>query len=230
MLPRHDPSVAGFEIAGVNLPGETISGDYFDYVELPQGHLGVAVADVSGEGVPAALLAASLQGTMRAHIEDLYSISSIVARTNDSLHAMTRPEEFATLFYAVFDPDGSVTYVNAGHNPPLVFRGSGDVERLWDGGTVLGAFAGLGYDQGRFATYPGDCIVMYTDGLTEAFHGDEEFGEERVIETVRRAHGAPARVVATLLVTEADSFSGPGASADDMTVVVARRVGPDGAT
>jgi sigma-B regulation protein RsbU (phosphoserine phosphatase) len=227
MLPTSDPLVVGFEVAGVNLPGETISGDYFDYVALPHGHLGVAVADVSGEGMPAALLAASLQGTMRAHIEDLYSISSIVERTNDTLHALTRPEEFATLFYAVFDPGGSVTYVNAGHNPPLVFRENGEVERLWDGGTVLGAFAGRTYDQGRFTARTGDCIVMYTDGLTEAFRGDEPFGEERVIETVRRAAGAPARVVATVLVTEADAYSGPGASADDMTVVVARRVGPE---
>jgi sigma-B regulation protein RsbU (phosphoserine phosphatase) len=226
MLPRRDPSVRGFEVAGVNLPGETLSGDYFDYVPLPHGHLGVAVADVSGEGLPAALLAASLQGTMRAHIEDLYSIASIVTRTNESLHALTRPEDFATLFYAVFDPDGTVTYVNAGHNPPLVFRESGDVERLWEGGTVLGAFPGLRYDQGRFTARPGDCLVMYTDGLTEAFQGDEPFGEERVIETVRRARGAPARVVATMLVTEADSFSGPGASPDDMTVVVVRRLEP----
>jgi sigma-B regulation protein RsbU (phosphoserine phosphatase) len=226
MLPRRDPLVAGFEIAGVNLPGETLSGDYFDYVPLPHGHLGVAVADVSGEGVPAALLAASLQGTLRAHIEDLYSIASIVTRTNESLHALTRPEDFATLFYAVFDPDGTVTYVNAGHNPPLVFRENGGVERLWDGGTVLGAFPGLRYDQGRFKTHPGDCLVMYTDGLTESFRNDEPFGEERVIETVLRAHGAPARVVATMLVTEADSFSGPGASPDDMTVVVARRLEP----
>ncbi len=224
MLPRQDPSVLGFEVAGVNLPGETISGDYFDYILLPHGHLGVAVADVSGEGIPSALLAASLQGTMRAHIEDLYSISSIVTRTNDSLHALTRPEDFATLFYAVFDPDGTVTYVNAGHNPPLVFRANGEVERLWDGGTVLGAFRGLKYEQGRFTAGPGDSVVMYTDGLTEAFRGDEPFGEERVIETVRLAHGAPARVVATMLVTEADSFSGPGALPDDMTVVVARRL------
>lgn len=224
MLPRHDPSLRGFEVAGVNLPGETISGDYFDYVALPEGHLGIAVADVSGEGVAAALLAASVQGTMRAHIEDLYSISSIVERTNDTLYSLTRPEEFATLFYAVFDPDGSVTYVNAGHNPPLVFRQNGDIERLWDGGTILGVFDRLAYDQGRFTAHPGDCIVAYTDGLTEAFQGDEPFGEQRVIETVRRAHGAPARVVATMLITEADSFSGPGASADDMTVVVVRRV------
>jgi sigma-B regulation protein RsbU (phosphoserine phosphatase) len=224
MLPRQDPSVPGFELAGVNLPGQSISGDFFDYISLPHGHLGVAVADVSGEGVPAALLAASLQGTLRAHIEDLYSISSIVTRTNDSLHTLTRPEEFATLFYAVFDPDGTATYVNAGHNPPLVFRADGEVERLWDGGTVLGAFPDRDYRQARVTTRPGDYVVMYTDGLTDALRGDEFFGEERVIEAVGRARGAPARVVATMLVNEADAFSGPGASADDMTVVVARRL------
>jgi sigma-B regulation protein RsbU (phosphoserine phosphatase) len=182
---------------------------------------------VSGEGIPAALLAASLQGTMRAHVEDLYSISSIVERTNDSLFGLTGPEEFATLFYAVFDPVGQITFVNAGHNPPIVLRANGDVERLWDGGTVLGVFRGLEYEQGRFSARVGDCVVMYTDGLTEAFREDEPFGEERVIEVIRRARGAPARVVATMLVTEADAFSGPGALPDDMTVVVAQRLSPD---
>jgi len=228
MLPREDPAVPGFELAGVNLPGETISGDYFDYISLPHGHVGVAVADVSGEGVPAALLAASLQGTLRSHIEDLYSISAIVEKTNDSLRGMTRPEDFATLFYGVFEPSGRVTYVNAGHNPPLVLRSEGKIERLWEGGTVLGMFSGRAYEQGRIATRPGDCIVMYTDGLTEAFHEDEPFGEERVIEVMRRAASAPARVLATMLVTEANSFSGPAALTDDMTVVVARRLGASG--
>lgn len=224
LLPREDPSIAGFDIAGVNLPGETLSGDYFDYIDLPRGSVGIAVADVSGEGVPAALLAASLQGMMRAHIESVYSISDIFERSNRSLLASSGPEDFATLFYCVLERTGTLTYVNAGHNPPLILRGDGAVERLTDGGTVLGMFPGAKYPHGRTELRPGDYLIAYTDGLTDALHDDEQFGERRVMETVQRVQGAPARIMASVLVTEADSFSGPGSAADDMTVVVARRL------
>jgi sigma-B regulation protein RsbU (phosphoserine phosphatase) len=224
LLPRRDPAIEGFDIAGVNLPGETLSGDYFDYIDLPKGSIGVTVADVSGEGVPAALLAASLQGMVRAHIENVYSISEIFQRVNKSLLASSAPEDFATLFYCVLDSGGILTYVNAGHNPPIVLRADGSVERLTQGGTVLGMFAGQKYPHGRTELRPGDYLIAYTDGLTEAVHEDEQFGEQRVIETARRVSGAPARIMASVLVTEADSFSGPGAAPDDITVVVVRRL------
>ncbi len=227
MLPREDPDLPGFEIAGMNLPGRTISGDYFDYIQLPHGHLGIAVADVSGEGVPAALLAASLQGTLRAHIENLYSISTIIERANNSLCASTTPENFATLFYGVLDPGACLTYVNAGHNPPFVVRSTGDVERLASGGTVLGMFPGISYEQGRVELGLRDYLVIYTDGLTETEHDGEPFGEERAIDTVRRARGAPARVVASLLITEAHAYGRRTSAPDDITVVVARRLGDE---
>ena len=227
LLPRQDPAMPGFEVAGLNLPGQMLSGDYFDYMQLPEKQLGIAVADVSGEGVPAALLAASLQGMLTAHIENVYSISAILERVNRTLCATTTPEVFATLFYAVVEPEGKLTYVNAGHNPPLLLRASGDIERLTVGGTVLGVFANQRYPHGVVTMRPGDCLVAYTDGLTEAFHDDEPFGENGVIDTMRRVQGAPARIMASVLVTEADAFSGPGAALDDMTVVVVRRTGGD---
>jgi sigma-B regulation protein RsbU (phosphoserine phosphatase) len=225
LLPRSDPVVPGFEVAGMNLPSQMISGDYFDYIELPHGHLGIAVADVSGKGLPAALLAASLQGTLRSHVENLYSISTIMERANNSLARSTASETFATLFYGVLDPAGGLTYVNAGHNPPLLLRRDGAVENLTKGGTVLGMFPGTKYEQGTADLDPDDYLVVFTDGLTEAQRGDELFGERRVLETARRAAGAPARVMASLLITEADSFAGRGTPTDDMTVVVARRLG-----
>lgn len=227
LLPNADPVAPGYEIAGMNLPSERISGDYFDYVELPHGHLGIAVADVSGKGVPAALLAASLQATLRSHIENLYSIATIMERANNSYRRTTTPENFATLFYCVLDPGGAVTYVNAGHNPPLLLRQDGSVERLTLGGTVLGVFPDVKYEAGRVSMAPGDYLVLYTDGLSEAFHKTEEFGEKRIVETARRVLGAPSRVMASVLITEADSFSGPGRASDDMTVVIARRLGDD---
>jgi len=208
----------------MHLPRQTISGDYFDYIELPNGHLGIAVADVSGKGLPAALLAASLQGTLRSHVENLYSISTIVQRAGNSLARSTAPETFATLFYGVLDPDGGLTYVNAGHNPPIVLRSDGTTETLTTGGTVLGMFHKAEYDQGTTELRPGEYLIIYTDGLTESQRGDELFGDERVVETALRARGAPARVVASLLITEADAFAGPGTPVDDMTVVVARRL------
>jgi sigma-B regulation protein RsbU (phosphoserine phosphatase) len=226
LLPRQDPVVPGFELAGVNLPGQTLSGDYFDYIDLPEKQIGIAVADVSGEGVPAALLAASLQGMLRAHIENVYSISAILERANKTLCATTTPEVFATLFYGVLEPKGKLTYVNAGHNPPFLLRTNGDVERLTVGGTVVGFFANQRYPHGMVDMRPGDYLVAYTDGLTDAFHDDEPFGEQGVIDTIRRVQGAPARIMASVLVTEADAYCGPGAAPDDMTVVVVRRLSP----
>jgi len=225
LLPRTDAVVPGYEIAGMNLPSETISGDYFDYVELPQGHLGVMVADVSGKGVPAALLAASLQATLRSHIENLYSIATIMERANNSLCRSTSAENFATLFYGVLDPGGALTYVNAGHNPPVLLRTSGAAERLEEGGTILGMFSGQKYREGRVDMHAGDCLVVFTDGLPDASSGEEFFGDERIIEVARRAQGSPARLIASMIIAEADSFIGPGAPVDDMTVVVARRLG-----
>lgn len=227
LLPTNDPSMPGFELAGVNLPGETLSGDYFDYIDLPKGSIGITVADVSGEGVPAALLAASLQGMLRAHIENVYSISEIFERANASLLASSSEEDFATLFYCVLERGGTLTYVNAGHNPPLVLRADGRIERLTDGGTVLGMFPERRYPHGRTRLHHGDYLIAYTDGLTESLHEDEQFGEGRVIDTIRRVQGAPARIMASVLVTEADSFSGPGSAPDDMTVVVVRRLPND---
>ncbi len=228
LLPRVNPVAPGYEVAGMNLPSETISGDYYDYIELPQGHLGISVADVSGKGVPAALLAASLQATLRSHIENLYSIATIMERANNSLCRSTTAENFATLFYGVLDPGGALTYVNAGHNPPIVLRTDGTAERLSEGGTILGMFAGQKYHEGRFDMRSGDYLIVFTDGLPDAARGDEFFGDERIIGTARKAQGAPASRMASLLITEADAFTGPGSAVDDMTVVVARRLGLPG--
>ena len=223
LLPQSDPELPGYDIAGMNLPTETISGDYFDFLELPEGQLGIAVADVSGKGVPAALLAASLQGTLRSQVQNLYSIATIMERANASLCRSTTHESYATLFYGVLQPDGTITYVNAGHNPPFILRGDGGVEMLDAGGTVLGMFPDRSYDEGRATIHHGDYLVIYTDGLSEAFHAGEEFGEKRIIETAQRVSGAPSRVMASVLITEANSFWGPQGSMDDMTVVVVRR-------
>ncbi len=227
LLPERDPIIPGYEVAGMNLPTRTISGDFFDYLELPGGNLGIAVADVSGKGVPAALLAASLQGTLRSHVENIYSIATIIERANNSLCQSTEPENFATLFYTVLDPRGHLTYVNAGHNPPFILRGDGSVDRLEEGGTILGFFPDWAFAEGRTHFLPDDYLVMYTDGLPDAEHNDEPFGEERIIETATSARGAPARLMASLLITEADSFAGPGMATDDITVVVMRRLRED---
>ncbi|MCD4690630.1 SpoIIE family protein phosphatase [bacterium] len=225
LLPEGDPMLTGHDVAGMNLPGRRLSGDYFDYITLPNGHLGIAVADVSGKGVPAALLAASLQATLRSHVENLYSIATIMERANNSFCRTTAPESFATLFYGVLDPAGALTYVNAGHNPPLILSSSGSVEYLTEGGTVLGMFSGIEYHEGRTSLAVGDYLVIYTDGLSEAERDGELFGEERIADVVRGLNGAPARVVASTLITEADSFSGGDVSPDDITVVVVRKLG-----
>lgn len=226
LLPRHDPLFAGLDISGGFRAADGVGGDYYGYVAMADGSLGMAIADVSGHGVGAALYMAIAKGALQSEARDILSAGDVLGRVNEVLASdFSASDMFATLVFARFLPDGRrIVWSNAGHNPPLLLRRNGDVEALKPCGPALGIVAGARWrdvDQ-RFA--PGDVLLLYTDGLIEARDGAKrQFGVERCIEAARRPAGTAAKIRENVL-NALSLHVGAKPFADDVTLVVVRGV------
>ena len=222
LMPTRTPEIEGVDIAAWNRPCEEVGGDFYDFIDLPNSNVGIAIGDVSGKGIPAALLMATVRTALRVQAENIYAMREVVRRVNRALCRDTRPEEFTTLFYAVFNIQEQVlTYVNAGHNYPFLFR-QDRVIPLKTGGLPLGFFPETSYKVEVAKLYPGDLLVLYTDGLTEASDNDDElFGEESLIQVIRRyRHLKPDGIIQRLKATISRFECGAGDYCDDRTLVV----------
>ena len=224
LLPASAPGIPGLDIAGFNAPCRTVGGDYYDFLPTEDGKLGIVVADVAGKGLPAALVMTNLQAMTQVITETSTSPAEVAARLNRGIARTCPSNRFVTLFYCVFDPaTGELAYSNAGHNAPLIVRVSGEVERLEAGGPVLGILKGVKFSEGRASLAPGDVLVMYSDGVTEAVDGaGEEFGEERLIQVVR-CNSSTAKAIVAAVDRAVREFSAGQPQADDITVVAAVR-------
>ncbi len=225
LFPQSIPSLPGLELSAICRPARTVSGDYYDFIQLGPRKVGIALADISGKGIFAALLMASLQAALRstAALEENAGAAEIVTRLNQHLFRNTSDDRYATLFYAVYDADAkTLTYTNAGHLAPI-FITNGSVLALDCGGTVVGLFEDATYTQCTMAVTPGTLLVAFSDGLTEpeSVYG-EEFGQQRLNAEVQRLRDASAQRIAESLVAAAEQWAGTADQADDMTVVVAR--------
>jgi sigma-B regulation protein RsbU (phosphoserine phosphatase) len=226
LLPRHDPLFAGLDVSGGFRAADGVGGDYFGYVAMADGSLGIAIADVSGHGVRAALYMAIAKGALQSEARDVLSAGDILGRVNEVLASdFSATDMFATLVFARFLPDGRrIVWSNAGHNPPLLLRRSGDIETLKPCGPALGIVAGARWrdvDQ-RFA--PGDVLLLYTDGLIEARDDAKRFfGIERLVEAARRPASCAAEIRENILDALA-RHAGTTPVEDDVTLVVARGV------
>jgi phosphoserine phosphatase RsbU/P len=226
LLPQDDPVVSGFRVNGTNLPARIISGDYYDYIELPEGKLGVVIADVSGKGVSAGLLMAMCRSLLRAVSLTDASPSVVLAAVNGYLFPDIREDMFISMIYGVLDPsDGTFTFARAGHDPALVFRkATGAVERSRPKGMALGIDGGSVFERvtkdERIVLESGDCILLFTDGVKEAINaGDEEFGLERLAEVFRRTAPLGAEAVVKRVQEDVETFAGGGPQMDDVTIV-----------
>jgi phosphoserine phosphatase RsbU/P len=227
LLPAAPPQVPGLEMLGCNIPCRTVGGDYFDYFLCPDGRVTLLVGDVSGKGMPAALLMSSLQARLQVLSEMGLPPATLVARLNQGLTARTPGNRFITFFFSIYDPaTGELTYCNAGHNPPLVLRRDGSIELLEAGGLVLGLVAAAPYQEGKVTLQPGEEVILFSDGVTEAngVSGDEEFGEERLAQTVKRLAPLPVGNILDEVVRTLRVWTGGKPFADDVTLLVARRV------
>ncbi len=198
LLPASAPRVPGLDLAGTTAACRTVGGDYYDFLTYPDGRVGVLVGDVAGKGMPAALMMSSLQARVQVLFEECDDLSRRVTRLNRAIASNCPDNRFITFFICIIDPvTGEVTYSNAGHNPPLLVRRSGEIETLKTGGIVLGIMPKFAYQHDQVRMDPGDILVMFSDGVTEAAKPDvdEEFGEERLGELIHAHAGEPAEAI-----------------------------------
>lgn len=225
LFPQHYPAITGFDYAGACRAALGVGGDYYDFIALPRGQLGIAIGDVSGKGIPAALLMATLRAYLRGaqtmhHEPDL---SVVMTNLNRLVYESSAANRYATFFYGELDtPSRVLTYVNGGHNPPMIFRDN-DVLRLEEGGPVVGLFGPAQYAQGIVFLQPGDTMVLFTDGVSEAMNdAEEEFDEERLIAAVRSGKGKNASDLIDHIMVDCDAFAAGAPQHDDMTLVVVK--------
>ena len=234
LLPKEDPAVPGYEISGRARSCEHIGGDYYDFIPLSDGRLALVMADVSGAGVSAALLMASLRASLHAEAEKRAGISDLAARLNQFVFRDSETSVFISFFYAELEPlTGELSYVNAGHNPPFIIPQAGEVRKLDSTGFCLGMFADVAFEARQHRLDPGDLLCLYTDGITESRDAAKrEFGEEGLVRVLHEAADEPAERIVERVFEEAASFSGEPDPSDDETVVVVKRLregeGPKG--
>jgi serine phosphatase RsbU (regulator of sigma subunit) len=230
LLPHDMPQLSGFEIAGTSIPSKQVGGDYFDFLDLGKGRLGIAIADVSGKGIPAALLMANLQASLHAQALATEMVAEVAIRINDLLVRSTDGNMFVTFFYGLLDRNRSTfTSTNAGHNPPILMRYDRRIERLEDGGMVLGFLPEQKYAQQTATLKPGDILVLFTDGITEARDPniekveDKLFGEEKLIQVIADHASLSAREIQAAILQAVTNHTKNTPQGDDITLVVIKR-------
>jgi len=222
MIPQAAPDVPGLEIASAYVPMYSLGGDFYDFIPLPGDNIGLAIADVSGKGVPASLIMASVRAFLRAQVDNVYYLYEVVKRINLMLCRDTKPGEFVTLFYGVIDANSRrFTYCNAGHPPGLVLR-DGKVFELGSDNMLLGVDPDEEYRQAFVQLQSGDLLLLYTDGLPDARNFQSEaFGRQRIVEAFQQG-GPTAEAVAQNVLWEMRKFVGMQKPVDDVTMIVVR--------
>jgi serine phosphatase RsbU (regulator of sigma subunit) len=223
--PTAPPIVPGYELQGISFPCYEIGGDYYDFIERDDGRLVIALGDVSGKGTAAALLMSSLHAAVHAQAGSHETLVETISAVNRYLADNIPPNRFVTLFYAELDPaSGALSFLNAGHNPPLIVHSAGTVEQLASGGLPLGIKRDAEYREGRTQLQMGDVLVIYSDGVTEAASpSGEEFGPTRLYEVVSRNIDASAAGVRDRIESALTKFSQGTQAADDITLVIVKR-------
>jgi serine phosphatase RsbU (regulator of sigma subunit) len=227
LLPKGAPRLKGLDIAGHNASCRTVGGDYYDFIAYPDGRVAILVADVAGKGMPAALMMSSLQARVQVIFEEPDNLAAKVGKLNRAVSSTCPTNRFITFFVCVVDPrSGEIAYCNAGHNPPLLVRSGGAVEQLDGGGMILGIMAKAQYQECRSRMEEGDVTVFFSDGVTEAPRPGtgEDFGEDRLAKLVAQSSTQPAVSIVNEVLDAVAAYTAGQPAADDITVVVARRV------
>ena len=228
LLPTEPPSMRDTDLAGLCLPAANVGGDYYDLIETNDGRLVLLIADVAGHSIGSALLMAMARSVLRREVAEGASPGAVLGATNYAMFGdLVNAGLFITMFCAVYDPaDARLTYANAGHNPPVLARASGDTVELDADGAAIGFLEDVDFEELDVTLEPGDCLLLYTDGVNEAVDpADQQFGEERLAETVSALAPAGAAAVVDGIVNALNDFTGGGHQRDDITLVVLRRPG-----
>ena len=223
LLPTRHRKGAFFETAAETWPCRSIGGDFFEYIDLPDGGLGFALGDVSGKGPPAALLGAMMQGslTAQAYFSAAAGPACTMEAVNKALVLRGSQGRFVTLFYGVLFPDGRLTYCNAGHNAPMLVAKDASVQRLEAGGMVLGLFDGVAFEEATVTLRRGDFLVVFSDGVSEAMDADEnEFGDEHLVKSLTSMTAQEAKSRLDHLFASVKQFTAGAAQNDDVTAMI----------
>ncbi len=222
LLPAAGRTGDFFTIAGASVPCRAVGGDFFDYVDLPTGQFGFILGDVAGKGSPAALLAAALLGMFSAEATYQQSAAPLLTRLNRGLFRRSIEARFLTTFYAMLGTDGSLTYSNGGHNAPMLVTADG-VRRLETGGVVLGLFEHSAFEEETLSLMPGDVVIAFSDGVSEAFNeAGEEFTDERLLASIEAHRTKTPQQMLDALLADVRAFCGQATPNDDVTMVIVR--------
>jgi serine phosphatase RsbU (regulator of sigma subunit) len=223
LFPQRVPELPHAQIAARCIQARSVGGDFYDFLDLGPERVGLVLGDVSGKGIPAALRMANLQAYLRVLTDSApQDPLRVMRQVNRSLWQNTPAGDFATLFFGIFTGAARrLTYINCGHNPPLCVRRDGTIERLAATATVLGAFEEWECGLGRTQLFPGDLLVVYSDGVTDARRGDQDFGEEGLIEVLRACPDLAPEALVSAILDRVQEF-GAGDGTDDLTLLVAR--------
>lgn len=225
LLPGSSPIIKGYDIAGLCLPTYAIGGDYFDYIEIDRDSLAIVVADVSGSGIPAALLMTSFRTLLHTHARTDKNPLEVMRLLNRQMSGFTRKKDFITVFYGILNlRNHSFVYVNCGHNPPLLFKERGKIEELTRGGPSLNIQKEPKYKTSEVTLEPGDRLVLYTDGAVEIFNEEHnEFGIKRLIRSIRESVNFSSDIMIKNVVEATKRFRGSDIYQDDFTLVIVKR-------
>ncbi len=224
-LPKKNPVCDRLDIAWMFIPCNQVGGDYYDFISIDPCRLALIVADVSGKGISAALLMASLRAALIAEVGPQFRLEDVAAKLNDFVHSSSAPNRFISCFVCDLDmTSGKLRYVNAGHNPPIIFAKDGKVRRLDPTGFCLGMFPSVSYDVAEVTVDKGETVVLYTDGVTDARNSaNEDFGEDTLISLLKKSAKKPAAEIVSKVSGELGRFSSGVDAFDDMTLIVLKR-------
>ncbi|MBI4547490.1 MAG: SpoIIE family protein phosphatase [Ignavibacteriae bacterium] len=225
LLPKTVPTLTGYDLAGTSIPAQIVGGDYFDFIPINSQQWAICIGDVSGKGLPASLLMANLQATLRGQTLLSSSPKDCILRSNKLLYHSTRDDKFVTLFYGILDiQNHQFRFCNAGHDNPFFFPLQGNVSRLRTGGIVLGILEHFPFEESMITFQPGDLLVMYSDGISEAMNDKQElFSEESLAEVASHCHHSTAAEIIDAVIARAKKHMGRAPQADDMTLMVVKR-------
>ena len=225
LLPNENPVMKEYDISGRSIPAKAVGGDYYDFIKTCSGDLVFCIGDVVGKGMPAALLMSNTQATLRGQVENDLSPSAVMTRSNSLLFRSTEAGKFVTLFLAILDPSSHrIDYCNAGHEYPLVFRNNGKLEQLETEGLILGAVEDFSFGEGNTILEPGEILLLYSDGVTEAFNPEgDQFGLERMKKVIEERREDSSGDILSEVVSAIRTFAGGREQSDDITLIVIRR-------
>jgi len=226
ILPKEIPEIQNYEIAAVNIPAKEVGGDYYDLLLTGNRELIFCLGDITGKGIPAALLMSNLQATFRGQAQIHSTLREVISAANTLLHKSTEPDKFATFFSGILNYENNIlTYCNAGHDNPILISQNGKISRLNKGGIILGFLDNVIYEVENLPIKAGDKLIVYSDGITETMNpGEELYGEERLIELISSQRNLTANMLLQKIVDETGKFSGGASQHDDKTLLIIQRL------